>query len=319
LQDAGEWVQRLNESNDQGLADQWMEWCRSDPRNLALFEQMQSIWEGFAAAKDAPAALHQPATPVARRNRLIALAASVVLLVGAAGWFALRYIQFQVFDTAVGEQRRIALADGSQLDLAPDSRVSTRFTWARRGVQLERGQAFFAVAHDAMRPFVVHVTGLTVTDVGTAFDVRMGPSNTVVTVSEGRVDIAPGASDSARGPDSRPDTVQAGVGQQVIFSRPLHRLSVATVDPKAAGSWRAGKLQFAGEPLEDVVDEVNRYSERRIAVEPALRQTRFTGTVSRANVADWLQALQQIYPIRVVYLGSSSIQIRSRDDHDARK
>src|ERR1700691_4163529 len=190
LQDAGEWVQRLNESNDQGLADQWMEWCRSDPRNLAQFEQMQSIWEGFAAAKDAPAALHQPATPVARRNRLIALAASVVLLVGAAGWFALRYIQFQVFDTAVGEQRRIALADGSQLDLAPDSRVSTRFTWARRGVQLERGQAFFAVAHDPMRPFVVHVTGLTVTAVGTAFDVRTGPSNTVVTVSEGRVNIA---------------------------------------------------------------------------------------------------------------------------------
>jgi transmembrane sensor len=310
LQDAGEWVQRLNESNDQGLADQWMEWCKSDPRNLPLFEQMQRIWEGFAAAKDVPVTAHQAATPFNRRHRLVALAASVVVLVGAAGWFALRYIQFQVFDTAIGEQRRIVLADGSQLDLAPDSRVSTRFTWAHRRVQLERGQAFFAVAHDAMRPFTVHVNGLTVTDVGTAFDVRMGPSNTVVTVSEGRVNIAPGAT---------PETVQAGVGQQVVFSKPAHRLSVATVDPKAAGSWRAGKLQFAGEPLEDVVDEVNRHSARRITVEPALWQTRFTGTVAPDNVADWLQALQQIYPIRVVYQGSSSIQIRSRGEHDTHK
>jgi transmembrane sensor len=94
---------------------------------------------------------------------------------------------------------------------------------------------------------------------------------------------------------------------------------VATVDPKAAGSWREGNLQFVGEPLEDVVGEVNRYSTRRIAVAPALRQTRFTGTVSPANVADWLQALQQIYPIRVVYQGTISIQIRSRDDHDPRE
>jgi transmembrane sensor len=319
LQDAGEWVQRLNESNDQGLADQWMEWCRSDPRNLPLFEQMQSIWEGCAVAKDMLATAPQPAWHFKRRNRLIALAAGVVLLIGAAGWFALRYIQFQAFDTAIGEQRRIALADGSQLDLAPDSRVSTRFTWARRGVQLERGQAFFTVAHEATRPFIVHVNGLTVTAVGTAFDVRTGPSNTVVTVSEGRVNIAPGAPSAGGGPGTLSETVQAGVGQRVIFSKPTHRLSVATVDPKAAGSWREGNLQFVGEPLEDVVGEVNRYSTRRIAVAPALRQTRFTGTVSPANVADWLQALQQIYPIRVVYQGTISIQIRSRDDHDPRE
>jgi transmembrane sensor len=319
LQDAGEWVQRLNESNDQGLADQWLEWCRADPRNLPLFEQMQSIWEGFGVAPGALLTAHQPSKHFNRRKRLIALAASVVLLVGAAGWFALRYIQFQVFDTALGEQRRIALTDGSQLDLAPDSRVSTGFTWARRGVRLERGQAFFAVAHDAMRPFIVHVNGLTVTAVGTSFDVRMGPSNTVVTVSEGRVNVAPGAALAGGGPDTHPETVNAAVGQQVTFSKPAHRLSVATVDPKAAGSWRDGKLQFVGEPLEDVVDEVNRYSARRIAVAPALRQTRFTGTVSPANLGDWLQALQQIYPLRAVDQGPIGIQLRSRDDHGTPK
>jgi ferric-dicitrate binding protein FerR (iron transport regulator) len=59
------------------------------------------------------------------RNSLIAMAACVVLLLGVAGWFALRYSDDRVLETAVGEQRRITLADGSHLDLAPGSRVIT--------------------------------------------------------------------------------------------------------------------------------------------------------------------------------------------------
>ena len=181
LRDASAWVQRLNESNAQALADQWLQWCRADPLNLPAFEQMQRIWDAFSEAKNTALYSPQPAKRLKHRSTLITLAASVVLLVGMAGWLALRYPEVQVLDTPVGEQRRITLTDGSRLDLAPDSRVSTRFTLARRDVQLERGQAFFAVAHNAVRPFIVHVNSLTVTAVGTAFDVRIGPSSTVVT------------------------------------------------------------------------------------------------------------------------------------------
>jgi transmembrane sensor len=319
LQEAGEWVQRLNESTDQELADRWMEWCRSDPLNLPAFEQLQSIWEGFNAANGATLCPPRPAPRLNFRNRLTQLAAGIVLLAGVAGLLALRFPEIQVLDTAIGQQRRIALADGSQLDLAPDSRVSTRFTLWRRNVQLERGQAFFAVAHGVVRPFIVHVNGLTVTAVGTAFDVRIGPSSTVVTVSEGRVNVAPGANEAGAGADLDPPTVRAGVGQQVTFSKPAHRLSVATVDPKIAGSWRGGILQFVGEPLEDVVGEVNRYNARKIVVAAGLQQKRFTGTVSPANVGDWLKALEQIYPVEVVDHGPDGIHIQSRDNNGAHK
>src|SRR5208282_4876872 len=238
------------------------------------------------------------------RNRLIALAASALLLAGTAAWFALRYADVQVLDTAVGEQRRITLADGSRLDLAPDSRLSTRFTLARRDVQLERGQAFFAVAHSAMRPFIVRVNGLTVTAVGTAFDVRISPSSTVVTVSEGRVNVASGADEMGGGAGTHSEIVRAGVGQRVTFSKSARRLGVATVDPKVAGSWRDGKLQFLGEPLEDVAGAINRYGAAQIVVAPAFQQTRFTGTVAPANVHDWLEALEQIYAVEVVDQGA---------------
>jgi transmembrane sensor len=306
LQAASDWVQRLNASTDPVLTDQWMEWCRSDPLNLRVFEQMQSVWDGFSGAQDSSLSPHRPSAHFTRRSRLIGLAASLLLILGGTGWFALRYARTQVFDTAVGQQQRETLSDGSHLDLAPDSRVSVRFTLTRRDVRLERGQAFFAVAHSTMRPFIVHADGLTVTAMGTAFDVRAGESGAVVTVSEGRVNVAS---------DAEPQTIHAGIGQRVTFSRPAHRLSVAAVDPGAAESWRDGILQFVGDPLEEVAGEVNLYSARNITVASGLRRTLFTGTVSAANVDDWLEALEQIFSVEIVDQGINGTHIRSRDDH----
>lgn len=311
LRAASEWVQRLNESNEQALADEWMQWCRADAMNLPAFEQMQRLWNAFPKAR-APTL---PPPPLAHRsvlrNRLTGLAASVVLLAGIAAWFALRYSDDRVLETVVGEQRSINLADGSRLDLAPDSLVRTRFTLARRDVRLVRGQAFFSVAHNALRPFIVQAGSLTVTAVGTEFDVRISPSSTAVTVGEGRVTVAPdgeGAGSSSRSTE----LVRASVGQRVTFSQSAHRLSVAKVDPKAAGAWRDGTLLFVGEPLEDVINAINRYTGPQIVVAPTFQQTRFTGTVSPSKLRDWLKALEQIYPVEVVDQGANGVLIRPR-------
>jgi transmembrane sensor len=312
LRDAGEWVQRLNESNDQGLADRWIQWCEADALNLPAFEQMQRLWNAFPEARAASMHPLPLANRLKPRNRLIALAAGVVLLIGVAAWFALRYSDDRMLETAVGEQRRISLADGSRLDLAPDSLVSIRFSLARRDVQLVRGQAFFTVAHDAVRTFIVHANSLTVTAVGTEFDVRIGAGSTAVTVSKGRVMVAPDVEDVGSGSRSNLEIVRASVGQRVTFSQSAHRLSVATVDSKIAGSWRDGTLQFVGEPLEDVINAINRYTGPLIIVAPAFQQTRFTGTVSPSRVRDWLKALEQIYPVEAVDQGANGVLIRSR-------
>ena len=94
--------------------------------------------------------------------------------------------------------------------------------------------------------------------------------------------------------------VRAGVGQRVTFSKSAQRLTLAAINPTIAGSWRAGTLEFVSEPLADVVGAVNRYSASKIVVAPGFQQTRFTGTVSPANVRDWLKALEQNIAIDVV-------------------
>ena len=311
LQRASEWVQRLNESNSEELADQWMQWCGADPMNLRAFEQMQRLWNALPEAR--PTTLHP--TPVLirpkHRRGLLAMAASVVLLLGVAGWFAWHYSDEQVLDTAIGEQRRITLADGSHLDLAPGSRVVTHFTLTKRNVRLEHGQAFFQVAHNVTRPFIVHANNLTVTAVGTEFDVRISPDATAVTVMEGRVKVSPDAQKTDKG-RTNAEIVRADIGQRVTFSKSADHFSVGTVDPKVAGSWRGGTLQFVGESLEEVVGVINRYSTTHIVVAPALQQTRFTGTVSPPTVRDWFKALEQIYAVEVIDQGTDGILIRSR-------
>lgn len=318
LHAASEWVQRLNESSEQSIADQWFQWCASDPLNLAAFEQMQRVWDGFPAAPPR----HSDLPPIAHRrrnlSRLTLLAASIVLGVGSIGWLIARP-DIQVHDTSTGEMLHINLSDGSHIDLAPDSRIRTRFTLIGRDVRLERGQAFFAVAHSAVRPFLVHVAGLTVTTLGTAFDVRTGPDTTVVMVSEGRVSVAPSTAKAAADSRVAAETVRAGVGQRVVFSKSAQRLTVGSIDPSGAGSWRNGTLQFVGEPLEDVVSAVNRYSTRHMAVSAAFQQTRFTGTLSPQNIREWLSALEQIYDVKVVDQGSNGILIRSRSEDGAKK
>jgi len=327
LREASEWVQRLNDPHREDVeasTDQWMQWCKSDALNLPAFERMQRLWDAFSDIGDtSDLALKPPNRPMHRtgliakhRIGLVALAASIVLAVGVAAWLFAGYSGVKEFATSLGEQRSITLTDGSHLDLAPDSRVSTHFTLTRRDVRLERGQAFFAVTRSAIRPFVVRAGALTVTAIGTAFDVRISPSGTVVTVSEGRVGVS-SVDESGHGSGTRVETLRASIGERVIFSESAHRLGVATVDPKAAESWRDGTLQFAGESLQEVAAEVGRYSATRIVVAPALQQTRFTGTVMPNDVREWLKALEEIYAVTVVDQGGSEVLIRAREDHGA--
>jgi transmembrane sensor len=315
LREACDWIQRLSEPHEDVLLEQWMQWC-SDPSNLSAFEHMQHLWRAFPQALNelsiAPdEMLSRPST----RRWFASLAASLVIAVGGAGWLALRHSSVQSLETAVGEQRHIALGDGSQLDLAPDSRVRTQFSVLRHEVELERGQAYFAAAHGTTRPLIVRANELAITASEAVFDVRIDPDSTEATVREGTIDVA---SMSEPASPSAIRHIQVGIGQRVTFSRSAPGPSLASVDPKLAGSWREGRLQFLGEPLENVVGVINRYTAARIELSPAFQQARFTGTVSPTQVNDWLEALEQIYAVEVLDRGSHGILLRSRGGDGSR-
>jgi len=171
-------------------------------------------------------------------------------------------------------------------------------------VELSAGQAEFEVVHETARPFRVMAGPADIVDVGTKFDVRLTGASTVVTVVEGRVSVGRAAANAGgSGPlrgGSGPQAVLLGANQQLTVSGSAWPTSPTTVDAERATSWLQRRIAFENEPLEQVAEEFNRYSSRRIEiVTPALRTLEITGSFSTDDPAPFIAFLGTLDGVRV--------------------
>jgi transmembrane sensor len=186
-----------------------------------------------------------------------------------------------MYATAIGKQETIQLPDGSAVQLNTDSQVLVGYSPTRRRVRLLRGEALFSVASDASKPFEVHAGDGLVTALGTAFSVRLKGRQLDVTVSEGVVELAvvhvkaPGVAsgEPARAaPPHRVGILRAGEAtalDPVAAQMQVQQLADAELQRRL--SWQDGYLVFSGEPLSEVVTELNRYSPVTVEIaDPAL-------------------------------------------------
>lgn len=163
-----------------------------------------------------------------------------------------------------------------------------------RGVQLERGEAFFDVAKDPRRPFIVHAGALRVTAIGTKFSVRREADQLRVVVTEGRVQVAK----SDHGGQMPVAQLAAGniahtQGEGILVQQqPLSRLEELL-------SWRTGFIIFHDTPLAEAVAEFNRYNSRTIVIDdPAVAAMRISGNFRTTNGAAFVRLLEAGFPIR---------------------
>lgn len=194
-----------------------------------------------------------------RRWRLGAgIAAGITLVV--ATWLALNVSGRQTYTTAVGEQRVIELVDGSIVYLNTHSRVEVRYTDESRSLRLLDGQAFFKVAHDTSRPFIVQSDGMKIQAIGTQFDVYRRASGTRVAVLEGLVQISRNnASQPAGTPaDGSLGRLAAGEAADIATSGKITRRE--PVDAAKTTAWRQRRLVFRENTLSEIAAEFNRYN-----------------------------------------------------------
>jgi transmembrane sensor len=297
---AANWFVRL-QNDDLSVEEiaQWQQWLAASEENRKSFEGMQELWEQLENLPDRRA----PQLPVGRsrqsawRFAAAASLAGLVLALGFGGWrlwqmnerFELNYFQAE---TALGEHKEVALPDGSQLALGALSSARVRFAAREREVNLDRGEAFFEVAKDAERPFIVRAGDTIIRAVGTAFNVRRSGERVEVSVTEGAVDVT-----SRRGsPTGQP--VKAG--QEVVVDREIESTSIRKTPPSSAISWRTGRLEYLGEPLKYVVEDVNRYSREKISIDdPTVAELHLSGTVLESDIDGWLSSLEQLLPVTV--------------------
>lgn len=236
-------------------------------------------------------AMSVPAAPFYRR-RSRAVAAGLALL----GTFVIAWMLWPDGirrETRIGAVEAVDLSDGSRVTMNTDTQIRIKVTDAERRVELQKGEAFFEVARDPGRPFVVAAGNQLVVAVGTKFSVRRSDGEAGelrVVVTEGRVRIARSGSVAATlaGTEVGAGSIaRSGTGGVRIDGTPER-----PVDEYV--SWRAGYLLFRQTTLADAVAEFNRYNTTRLVIEdPSLADVRIGGNFRATNIEAFVRLLEE--------------------------
>lgn len=254
-----------------------------------------------------------PSAPGLPKRWLFAASLLLAIVMLPVGQYAVRTNagagpepDFAIYMTDPAEHRRVRLPDGSYVYLSGKSVVSVAYSRESRLVILERGAAYFEVAENKQRPFYVQAGSRRIVAVGTAFNVARQDDRVVVTVTEGEILISPKPTPAHQGKPATtsvaPDqsgTARLLAGQQTIYNE-TELTPVTIADPLEAIAWREGRLKYRGEALRYVVEDVNRYTSKPIALADAsTAELLFTGTVFQDRIQAWLAGLQQSFPVAI--------------------
>lgn len=208
------------------------------------------------------------------------------------------------YATARGQRESVMLADGSKLTLNTATQLRTEVTPQSRQVWLQSGEAFFDIAHDAQRPFVIHAGKQRVTVLGTKFSLQRDGDKLRVTVLEGRVQVQ----DELGG--SRP-TVLARADTAVAEA---HNLLVTKVSPQQLSArlgWLQGKLVLSDVTLAEAARQFNRYGDKQLVIKDAAAGRIVIGGVFEAgNVEAFARLLHAGFGLQVQVVGEE-IQVSS--------
>ena len=245
------------------------------------------------------------------RRFLMAVIAAAAVLVAVVGGRAVlgRAPAWREVSTAVGHRTVVRLRDGTQITLAPKSRLryTADYGKAQRDVYLD-GEAYFQVTLDTSRPFRVHTARSITEDLGTAFVVRAYAEQptTEVVVAEGRVALwRADTSRTSAALEARPDA-RPGL---VLVARDLGRLDAnggvtlrRKIDVARQLAWTSGVLAFDGEPLRDVVLTLGRWYNVDFHLESAdgaLGARRLTATFTNESIDRVVERIAMTLGLRV--------------------
>lgn len=304
------WFTRMNGRPSPADRIDFEAWLAASGDHARHYEKVAALWSdmGPLSAALSAAETEALAAPLERiralrrergRGRATAGAALGLVLALGLGWTWLdRPHLFENWQadqvTARGEQRIVALADGSTVQLDSDSALVIDVSDGTRRVRLLRGAAFFEVKRSET-PFVVGAGQGEARVLGTSFEVAAGDEGVVtVTLASGSVAVEL--------PQSR-EAVVLKPGERVAYgARGLGKAEA--VDVADVTAWRGGRFIFNDMPLSQVLARIERHHRGRIVLlSSALGGRHVTGNVTLRDSAAALAALQSSVGFSVTTLG----------------
>ncbi|MEI9919904.1 MAG: FecR domain-containing protein [Bacteroidota bacterium] len=226
------------------------------PANKIRFEELESTWNHVnpsrkvrAINKEAAWRKIQPTQPLGiSRNFRIGIAASIMLVLVVGMWL---YVQKPVVTglsvVTTDTTRGVTFADNSKVTLYRNTSIEfpEQFTGSKREVKLLAGEAFFSVAKDPAKPFVIHASFTDIKVVGTQFNVSMKGDEVEVAVSEGRVLVT-----------SNVDSVYLDAGSAARFA--INKKATTSETDPNTWAYASRVLDFKDTPVDEVIRTVEK-------------------------------------------------------------
>ena len=302
--EAAAWLARLH-ADDRNAGDEaaFRAWLTASPVHAAAFEAVDRMWSDVGGLTDLRPDLRgrrafseEPAPRHTSRRALLAGVGLLAVAGGSVGFW--RSAGAKVYETEVGEQKHVALADGSQLFLDAQTRISVRFSETMRAVDMEFGRANFRVVPDYKRPFIVEAAERKIIATRCSFDVRCEDGQVQVVLIHGEADVKP-----ASAPDAKGETLRSG--DRLVASVDMEKRDKPNMTKATA--WQTGYEMFENEDLAQAVEEMNRYSTATILVDPSVAKLKVSGVYRVGDNSAFARSLAKLLPIAVRENGETLI------------
>jgi transmembrane sensor len=299
------WAARLEggtlDAADRTALDTWL---AASPQHRALLSdycQFSADLEQSLPALVSAGAVNMPATAQPSRRRwsfswltlaggTLAAAAAVALFftlapTGSSG--------VETLATSVAQRQAFTLSDGTRVELNAQTSLRVENTRDERRVRLASGQAYFAVAKDASRPFIVETPTGSVRVTGTIFDVRTDKvSELDVTVVEGSVQVRPMTL-----PGQAPSSPRALTASEQLSTGPagVQFLKLTPTALDEALAWRQGLFVSSGLPLGTALARFAHFHGRGLTATPGAEKLRIAGRYALSDLDGFLDKLSAIH------------------------
>ncbi|KRA84108.1 hypothetical protein ASD76_08955 [Altererythrobacter sp. Root672] len=297
---ASGWLAKLNGPHDERDWAAFAAWYHASPDHAASFDRLSALFE--TAAEMRPSRVSEPEWREPRRIPAYAFVAAAAIAGGVIVAFAVLSArpvspradpstQLAVFSAALDASSLVHLADGSDVELAPGSRLNVDIDSNERRLRLERGEGRFVVKHEG-RPFIVTAEQATIVARGTEFRVRLGAEGTLVSLIEGRIDVSYATSRQ----DSGRRMAQLTAGQHLMVPT-----APPEDGPTSVATGRTTMIEFNDTRLDEAVEQINRNATPGVRLaDPELARLRVTGAFEAGDARAFARSVAAALSLHLV-------------------
>lgn len=299
-QKATEWYVRL-QADDVSADDftEFEQWLKQDQRHQQAWQCLEDFGLSLEKVKHP---LLQPALAAIEKqdqieHHLFTPKSLIWLLVFGGSVLGLYTAQQQQlwqqwqadYKTKTGEQRRLDLADGSHIILNTDTAINVTYDQQQRHIELIKGEIHIEVVQDTQkRPFYVQNRDGLMQDIGTTFNIRQYDQHSVLSVSEGEVQITTQKSKQV---------AHVLANKQVLFSKTAIQ-PIVDAQPQYS-TWTKGILNVYKMPLTEFLTELDRYHSGKLYYDYRIADLEVSGVFPMQDSEKVLKTLEQGLPIKV--------------------